>query len=56
MTGGLNFIAAKEAADASLVNVMAHGGDARAEVASVSVEAQNQASLAQLESLMAGVK
>ena len=51
MTGGLNYIAAKEAADSAISGVA--GTPAPPAVA---VEAQNQASLAQLESMMKGVK
>ena len=50
MTGGLNYIAALEAAEQAISNV---SGDAAPE--HVSVEAQNEASLAEFEKRMAGL-
>jgi len=50
MTGGMNYIAAKEAADSAI------SGVAGAPAPTVAIEAQNQASLAQLEGMLRGVK
>lgn len=50
MTAGMNYIAAKEAADSSI------SGVAGTPAPTAPVEAQNQASLAQLEGMLKGVK